>query len=107
MLMQNPNTLGAFASWCDKKGNERYDYFDTDRCACAQYSKSIGQFDDFRDRMPYHAEHIWCYSGLAQFWGVVDAIASQHCMFKTLADSLRRFENTSYEEIWNTHGYGR
>lgn len=51
--MKNLLTFEALADFCDTKGDEEFDWYDNDTCACAQYAAHIGLTDAWKHRKRY------------------------------------------------------
>lgn len=76
--MKNALTLEAFADFCERKGEQKYNYMNPKKCALAQYAKSLGIeyrpivyvfVETFWEKAEYAASHTFprTFSALAKF----------------------------------------
>ena len=74
--MKSALTLEAFADFCERKGEQEYNYMNPENCALAQYAKSLGieyhpvsyePLETFWEKAEYAASHPRTFSALAKF----------------------------------------
>ena len=91
-MLYNPHTrvpsLESMAAWLETKDpNEEYSWIDSHKCACAQYAKARGVFDQWRG-------HGW-YSSDRPVWHDLNMMA-QHCeTFGKLLERVREAMNAA------------
>lgn len=85
-MSKNPLTIEAFAEWAEKQpADKTYEYIDSTRCACFQYSAAIGM--DTSQAIPAWRQDL--YDGSAFWHRVDDAAAETPYTFGALAARLR------------------
>ena len=86
-MLYNPHTrvpsLESMAAWLETKDpNEKYDWVDGCKCACAQYAKARGVFAEWRG-------NAWPRQPEISIWHELNMLA-QHCeTFGKLLERVR------------------